>query len=677
MSEYRGSAGPGLSTGPFVIDGAMLLPGMAGGLRAYAASDARKGSPALMAVQAEGCAPARSIAITALSGVTIENVLAPLAVLADVSAPAAPDGGPALYVICGQPPGPALDAHADGIRPWREGELLDCVVRPVATVLARLAELRTTHRAIRPNNLFQLRHGAPVTLGCAWAAPPAFHQPAVFEPPYAAMCHASGRGDGTVADDIYALGVLLITLATGSLPLAELAPEEVLRRKLELGSFAALTEKRQLPPMISDLVRGMLAEDPAHRPTPALLADPLAARARRVSSRPLARAQHSIEIGGHPVWNARGLAYALSRDPDAAQRLHRGFGVDTWLRRGLGDPILAGRLDEVVRPGAREPGEPVDPGQTGLTVLQAISVLDPLAPLTWRGLTLFPTALGAVMASDPTPAPNDAGPEHDPADIAGLIQSGAIDVWNALHAERVDAAVSHKDGPAHRMSLRMAGWGGGLARLRYALNPLLPCRSPQLGSLCVARLAELLPALERAGAIRAERVIDREMGAFIATHMPGRIDADLAILGQPEASETPPAQRGLAQLRILSQVQERMPMQEFRLIAQAAAASAAPALAAFRHRRERESREQALQQAIQQGNLTRMLQILEDPPAFTADTRAAEKAQADIQDIEGQLATLNAIQALPSAHAQAEGQQIAGALGVMALVVALLLVLLT
>ena len=72
-----------------------------------------------------------------------------------------------------------------------------------------------THRGIRPDNVFQAAPGQPVVLGTAWAAPPAMAQPALFEPPYSAMCLPAGRGDGSIADDVYALGVLLLCLALG------------------------------------------------------------------------------------------------------------------------------------------------------------------------------------------------------------------------------------------------------------------------------------------------------------------------------------------------------------------------------------------------------------------------------------------------------------------------------
>ena len=74
------------------------------------------------------------------------------------------------------------------MEPWGEAELLECLLRPAAAVLAELQARQLTHRAIRPANLFRAGPGHKVVLGCAWAMAPAAMQPAVFEPPYSAMC---------------------------------------------------------------------------------------------------------------------------------------------------------------------------------------------------------------------------------------------------------------------------------------------------------------------------------------------------------------------------------------------------------------------------------------------------------------------------------------------------------
>ena len=240
-------------------------------------------------------------------------------------------------MVAPAPPGQPL---AVGVV-WHDLDLLHNLLRPVAHALERLHARHVTHRGIRPANLFRARADEMVTLGCAWAAPAASLQPAIFEPPYVAMCLAGGRGEGSIADDVYALGVTLLVLATGRVPMAGMDDATIIRRKLEMGSFAALAEGERLSPAIGDLIRGMLAEDPDHRPPPVLLADPAAARARRVAARPPPRAQRSVQLGAIAATNLRMLSRAIAAEPVDGVRLLRSGAVELWLRRSLGDSTTA------------------------------------------------------------------------------------------------------------------------------------------------------------------------------------------------------------------------------------------------------------------------------------------------------------------------------------------------
>ncbi len=330
-------------------------------------------------------------------------------------------------------------------------------MRPIAAVLEQLQARGVTHRGIRPNNVFQAQPNRPVTLGAAWSAPPAMHQPAVCETAYSALCHPAARGEGRTSDDVYALGVLLVTMALGRLPMDGADDRTIMYRKLELGDFVALTGGERLPPILTDLVRSMLAEDPEHRPPPSLLRDPVGARGRRVTARPASRAQRSFKIGAMTVWNNRTLALAMALDPAEALIAIQGGTLMYWLRRGLGDSGLAVKLEELVRQNAHDVLTDKEMALALLT-MRAITDADTLMPLCWRGLAIFPDGLGAVLA---------AALENEPSLLRNLheiVNSEVQGIWAAMREERAPAAPQRLEARQRRAVLQIKGPAGGLPR---------------------------------------------------------------------------------------------------------------------------------------------------------------------------------------------------------------------
>ena len=639
--------------GRFAVDVGQLLPEAGGGLPAYAATDRREALEGVMAVQVPSDVPPRAAALAAPLG-DVAGLLAPLG-----HGPVqAADGRGAWFVICPAPPGPPLWANGGKPpAPWTEAELLRCLIGPAAAALAGLHARGLTHRAIRPDNLFRAGPGQPVVLGCAWAAPPAMHQPAAFEPPYMAMCLPAGRGEGCIEDDVYALGVLALTLALGRLPGAGVSDDALIRRRLEHGSFAALALDARLPPLLADLLRVMLAEDPAQRPPPALLIEPGAARARRVAPRPVRRAQRPLAVGGVAASDVRTLAYGIARDPAAGARLLASGAADHWLRRSLDDASLAARLEEPVR---RRPAESAEGARADtLLALQAVALLDPLAPLCWDGVALWPDGLGTALA---VPAPEG----RLAVVLEGLVAAEATAAFAALRDPQDDHAKARQTARAQRVLLQRGGWAGGAARLRYALNPLLPCRSPLLGGAPVARLADLLPALEAAlmrGTSVGGLTLDAEIVAFVAARQESGLDSLLGAF----ADGGPPSRLALTQLRLLARLQTSQRAGKLPHLAGALAAAARPVLASWASRTRRAEKEAALTGAAAEGDLAALLAVLDDPAGHEADAAGLQQALAEAARIDAAIGALADGASGQGAAARALGREIAVGIGLAVL----------
>lgn len=655
--RLSGDGGPnaGLVAGRFATDFSRPLPRACFDLACFGVRDTLAGTGparALMATLVPHGLAARAKALAALDGVAVEAVLAPLG-----HGPVAAPTGPAWAVVTEAPPGPPLFQQGVALP---EAMLVARVLRPIAAALGRMAEFGVTHRAVAPANVFAGPGRA--VLGAAWAFAPGSRQPPGFDPPYMEACAPEGRGEGSTADDVYALGVLLMALALGRMPWAELEPGELLRRKLALGSLPALLGEARLPNTIADIVAGMLAEDPEHRPTPVQLLDAQGLRGRRVALRPVRRAVRPLAVGPVEVQEARSLAHALAENPVAGTALLRGGDACLWLRRQVGDAALAKRLEEAVAAPAGGP----DTAAEAMLVMRAVAVLDPLAPLSWRGLRLFPDAIGWLAAG--------AGGAHDKA-LEEIVRADAVFAWGEARAARCDPSALGREARQLRLWHGERGWAGGMARLRYALLPLLPCRSPLLGARLVATPAGLLAALEEAARhARAAQAspVDREIGAFLAARGDGRPEASLASLAAGDA------EAALAPLRLLARLAPRPRGEEgprFPALASWLVERARPAIEALHSRVRRERLAARVSELVEAGDLPGLLAALDDGVARQADEGEAARVAARQGAIEAEIATLVAGRAARLEWARATALEAVQAAAAGAVVMALALVL--
>ncbi len=621
--------------------GTSPAPFVAASLGALTCTD-RTTDTVVMALRVDPFAPPRARALLALGGRAHPGVLAPLEY--------GTSGGRA-FVVCEAAPGAPLSERR---RPWSEADLLRLVLRPAAAALALLAGRQVTHRAIRLENVFRGAGGSAV-LGPAWSAPPASLQPAVYEPPYVAACHPAGRGEGSIADDVYALGVVLVALALDRLPMEGLDAAAVIGRKLQLGSHAAIVGDARLPPVIAELAYGMLAEDPEHRPSPALLLDMGAARGRRVAAAPPRRAAVPLVVGERQASTARGLAHVLAADPTAAIRALRSGAVETWLRQELQDASLLSRVDATrrSRTGGRSPlaAEP-------MLLMRTVAILDPLAPPCWRDLSFWPDGIAGLAARSRDPA----APPALSAAIEEMVAAEATLVWAETRGGTPPPQLRHEARDTRAiLSTRGPAWG--LERLAYALNPLMPCLSPLLSGQGVTRVAELLPALEAAAA-RADRSrppLDRHMAAFLGAREESRQESELA--GRIEA----PAPSGVSgQLLVLAGLQGRMGPATLPALAAWLVECGLAAPEGWNGRSGRERVTKRLAELVGLGDLRQILALLEDPDGRARDRAGLAEARGRVALVDAELARLAAQGPARAEAARRLGHEVAAGLGVLA-----------
>jgi hypothetical protein len=627
------------------IDPVRPAPVIGGGMPCFAVTDRRDASLDLMAVMTRKELPARPRMTLARGATGVPHAVMPV----EYGPGRDPAGTAGWFVVFEALPGPAVGL---GITQWREQELIGLVLQPAASALQVLAARGLTHRSINPDNLFRAGAGAPVTLGPFWAWPPASLQPSVFEPPYMARCVPTGRGDGVIADDVYALGVTLLALLLGRVPMAGMSDLAILRRKVEVGSYAALTEGGALTPMIADLLKGMLAEDPDHRPPPAMLLRPELARSRRVAARPPRRALQKLTVGGDDVWTARELAQALGAHPEPAYALLKNGQVERWLRRHLGDPQLGMQVEEVIRH-AGETGED-DVLERPLLVMRAAVAVDPRAPLFWRGFAVQPDGIGPALVG--------AAPELSAA-LQEIVLAQAAGLFLAANRRRSEDAAPIEDERAWRSWLTAPGPAGGLNRLLYGMNPMLACGSPLLAGQPVVRVADLLPGLEAAsaGADRTKPPIDPHIAAFLVARLDASLGGELAAVKSFGGAED-----RMAVLRLYGQLQTRLHPDKLPGLAAWLVTAGFATVTDLRHQPTRAALQKGMEEAASAGQINTILRLAENPAARLADAQGAAAAAARVKQLQAALRDIESGAKDRSGAASALGQEIVAGLGALA-----------
>lgn len=543
-----GLSAPDSSTGEVVFanryriqPGVVLQHLSTSSARAYPASDSEDPKRNLYALILDRDVPARLTAILAAKAIPHDALVKPVrwGQLDWVG-----NGREEVVIILPQPDGaPLLQTMESTIQHWTVREIKRDFLIPIVDLLRRMYEDRLSHRNIRPTNLFRSTSDGSVMSGQIYSAPPGYEQPSMFEPIERAMCPPIARGTGEFSDELFALGVTMMILGLGRNPVAGMDEDELMSRRLRLGSYSALLGDNKLHSELAPVVRALLRDEEHERWALADLANWVnSGRVNPSQPLPAARADRPFEFNGRTASNARELAYILTTDWSAAAKLSDADTIEKWVDRSLRDRELATDISECGKIGASGLRQMTE----DIRLSRVIATLDPSGPIRFRRMAVMPDGFG--------PASVNAALNKDLAsDYSDLVLGRMMTFWHEVQPRPKTwmlTASEVVDKAANFLSDTAAGFS--IERCAYELNPALPCLSPLISNSAPLQPRDLIETLEREAA-GGELLFDRHIAAFFAARITGRIDKEL----HDYARASGESDRRMAQLRLLAYVQSK------------------------------------------------------------------------------------------------------------------------
>ncbi len=505
-------------------------------------------------------------------------------------------------------------------------------VVPIISALLELQRTSVVHGSIRLDNIFW-REGSSTQpqIGECLSAPPGIGQPILFETIERGMCTPSGRGLGHHLDDCYAFGVALALVVMGHNPLTGVDDRAVLNAKIEQGSFNALVGNKRLATGHIELLRGLLADDPKQRWSATELEQWLSRkRMTPKSSDTGRRSSRHFSFAGKEYWQVRPLAMAMTANVSEAAKEIESGSLEKWLTRSYGDEDRAESVNEALE-NLKESGK--SSHYEDQLVTRACIALDPAAPIRYRGVSVMPSGIATMLVEALQGGTNAQI-------LSEIIANQFVTFWvNQQKDVKTDLVPLAQQIERIRSIIEKTSFGNGLERAVYELNPTLPCLSPMLRGHYILSPRDIIPALESqsSSATRPSEPMDRHLAAFLIVHD----KRSEALFSSMEPTQSP-VRRGLALLTLFSEMQYRYGPEQLPGLTSWLYPLVETTISRFLSKPFQEKVRKQTKQAVKDGNLSQLMNLVDDPERVEHDEADFLRARQMYHDIQSEIASLEA-----------------------------------
>ncbi len=526
---------------------------------------------------------------------------------------------------------------------WKNERALTTLIKPVASVLVDLRDRDTIHGRINPMNMFDgaTRTLEKVILGDCVVTPASYMQPALFEPIERAQCDPLGRGLGSFEDDMYALGVSLTAVLRSRDPMEGLSDEQIIREKIEQGSYAALTGKERFTGAILELLRGLLYDDRSQRWTinDMMLWLDGQRLSPKQSAKKLKAARH-IQFNGERYNRPSMLAMDLDKNPSEAVQIVDSGELEQWIQRSLEDNTVKARYEQAVEL-SQEQGRGA--GFPEKLVSRLSLALDPDAPIRFKGKHVTPEGFPDAML-EAVYFKKDLNPYID------IINNQFVMNWlSAQNDMRYDVGDTVTRFDSCRAFMRQQSVVYGMERCLYYLASDAPCVSERLRDYYVRSPEDLLRAFEGLSGRpdRPELFIDRHIAAFLSVRDRKVIDPYLSDLNATEKFK-----RVMGNIKVISTIQQRAKMGGFPGIGKWIASILDSYYERVHDRELRVKLRERLAKLAEAGDISKMIAVLDNMEMRQKDFKEYRQAMIDYNRLREEATELERKMAQPIVYAR-------------------------
>lgn len=432
--------------------------------------------------------------------------------------------------------------------------IVEHILMPVFTGLEQFSALDIAHGLINPHNIY-LEDKA--VLGPCLAEPCGYSQPYQYESIERMQALPSAKGEGSVSQDFYALAVTLLVLLHGPEHFRPYNKESLTLAILRDGAYHALMREREVPEIFYDFLRGTLTQSPEDRWGEKQIRTWLEGKRYNVlPPPPPVDAVRPFEYKDIPATNRRELAYLFASDWEHMMSAFHNNQLAHWVSVSLRNKELADTISRLCRSAIDLSSK--NEAQAGEMLMNIVLLLDPQGPVRIRQLAMHVDGLETLCADMYHSKSN-----QELQFLAKFIEINMINYWLTLQTkrksdyetpERINNLIVRLD--RLRGCIRNNGYGFGLERMLYDLNPDMPCISDLFDNRHIKTLPQLLRHLDRlAPSLEGDDIVDRHISAFIGSKLGIFNEIRLHELSSMPTLAT---NRIIISLHLIAKVQERI-----------------------------------------------------------------------------------------------------------------------